>query len=1178
MTLDSDQQRAYLADVNVVVSAGAGSGKTRALAERYVRLVTERGFKVHEVLTLTFTRKAASEMRERIFKRLAESNHPSAKEALMQFDKARISTLDSFCTRLVRGASNRYGLSGDFRVDDSELRRMAEEAAVELAMNARRDNTLYSALSRLVSARSFEVVIKELFADIALSSFSLVKPGLYTALAQKQVDFIQKETRKRCETINNCCETILSIDCSKCKSSTPEKAKAAARKMFALPHAPSSTLGVEIVDPLLDKAEFFSSQAAFPTIRSNVKDETLKELKIPTDEARENAKKLQVLLKTLLFQDDILAIGRLLDEYETDYLSRKRQTGLVSFRDTLEMAIDVLKSDQKLRSFYKKNIKAVMIDEFQDNNEQQKNLLYLLAEQNEVLTKDAIPAAKDLAPDKLFFVGDEKQSIYRFRGADVAVFRKLSKELAQGAPKNRTPESSNISLNTNYRSTPELVDFFNAVFPPIFGTPTEDYEAEFSEVRSSPAKKPSETSSPTNYTPVEIFLQEKLKEDAFSPETNEALAAAERIVDGALAGEFNFGDVAALFRSTSRQSEYERVFRQAGIPFTASDPRGVYAEGPANDLYAILRLALFPLDKNAYATVLRSPFVKLDDEAAFTLLLEMGADSSIEKKPFPDAPALSFSPAEKARYEHGKAVFEELRRRIDLEPLALTLSYLWFETGYRTWLLYHKDSRPVLGHFDYLYTLALDADRRQLSAGAFLDQLAPLIGTAEKTETGDAPKVDDQVLFLTVHKSKGLEFPVVLLADAGAKGKGDRNDKPYYLSPEWGPVVNLKMDTDQRKAHPVNYFYEAVRETIKKQEEAEIKRQFYVAATRAEKRLLVFGTRELGKTEEQALEGLNETERIETLAALPYIGAKGEIQKNRFLGLLALGLASGKSTRHTVFPIPHLSDASGPAYAERLQALQEKTERLLRKTAPAPAPAPPITPQDFYAKEAPPSAKSSTLSTNPTAIEAARQKDETARPIANSGTQSTRLPDFKNNDFLEENEERAKDFGTLCHHLINQRFSGEDSEEAAFRAARECFPYAPRERAQALADEALSLADAFLASPIGKEASGAQRRSSEAEFILPLADENGEAILVKGKIDLIYEHNGRCVIVDFKTDREARPESHRLQLACYKAASGAFSDLPPKTGLVFLRNMAAAFFDPDLSRADLLAAAKAAAV
>ncbi len=161
MQFDTNQDAAYMADDNAVVSAGAGSGKTTVLAKRYVRLVTERGLKVHEVLTLTFTRKAAAEMRERIFKQLSLSEHPLAKNALAEFDKARISTLDSFCSALTRGASYRYGVAGDFSVDDTALAKIAEESAMELIMRERSRPVV----SRLVSSRSFQTIVKGLFAS-----------------------------------------------------------------------------------------------------------------------------------------------------------------------------------------------------------------------------------------------------------------------------------------------------------------------------------------------------------------------------------------------------------------------------------------------------------------------------------------------------------------------------------------------------------------------------------------------------------------------------------------------------------------------------------------------------------------------------------------------------------------------------------------------------------------------------------------------------------------------------------------------------------------------------------------------------------------------------------------------------------------------------------------------------
>jgi ATP-dependent helicase/nuclease subunit A len=183
INFDKDQKEAYLADWNVAVSAGAGSGKTTVLSERYVRLINpgERNLNTNEVLSLTFTRKAAAEMYARIFKRL--SAHPQAKERLAQFDQARISTLDSFCTTISRGVSYCYGISGDFKIDDKKSRRIAEETAAQVLMQHRHEDFLH----RLVAARSFEVLVRDLFADIALSVFSFVTPGNYAVQAQDQI-------------------------------------------------------------------------------------------------------------------------------------------------------------------------------------------------------------------------------------------------------------------------------------------------------------------------------------------------------------------------------------------------------------------------------------------------------------------------------------------------------------------------------------------------------------------------------------------------------------------------------------------------------------------------------------------------------------------------------------------------------------------------------------------------------------------------------------------------------------------------------------------------------------------------------------------------------------------------------------------------------------------------------
>ncbi|MDR1900340.1 MAG: UvrD-helicase domain-containing protein, partial [Treponema sp.] len=832
--LDGDQERACLADDNTAVSAGAGSGKTTVLAERYVRLVTGRKLAAEEILTLTFTRKAAAEMYARIYRRLAESDHPLAKKQLREFSRARISTLDSFSAALTRGGASRYGISPDFGIDENALALAAEETAVEILMKHRDEE----AVQRLVAARSFDQVIRDLFADIGLNAVSFSAAAGFYALAEAQIDFLEKEIETLCRGIDEALAVIAANDEA---ASSPSKSAA---KIY-------STLGLCFpltgIDPenLGRKAALLGSKE-FPTIAKNWKEDALVWLRPWVGTVKKQARLLEQLTGTLLYREDILSLGTILDEYAGALLNRKRRSGILSYRDTAELALDILKNDHRLRNYYKGRIKAVMIDEFQDNNRLQKELLYFISER-EGLCGAETPEVKDLDPRKLFFVGDDKQSVYRYRGADVSVFRHLSRELAADGGASAYTQ---ISLNTNYRSVPALTEFFNALFPGVFGTAEREYEAEFRPILPGPGRKGN--CAPGPGTPVELWLRDDgdpgeeedeeaaAEEDFMSPRTGEALAAARRIAAGVTSGEFGYGDIAVLFRSTGSQHEYERVFREAGIPFSAADPRGIYSEGPANDFYAILRLCLFPGDSNAYATVLRSPFTGIGDETFLRIML----DSSSGGDPFPEEPPDSWfegTKAEKARFSRGGAIFAELREKIDIEGLGPILAWLWDETGYRSYLLHHPPLRPTLEHFEYLYALALDADRRKLSLGAFLDELAPLIGSLEKTETGDIPEQKDAVVFMTVHKSKGLEFPVVIIPYADARGRGDGNRKPYYLDPVYGPVINFKSDTESRDQKTVNYFYEVQKKEAEKQEEAELKRLFYVAATRAETRLIIFG-------------------------------------------------------------------------------------------------------------------------------------------------------------------------------------------------------------------------------------------------------------------------------------------------------------------------------------------------
>jgi len=1156
--LDDYQKEARDTDLNVVVSAGAGSGKTTVLAERYLRLVVDRRLSVDQILTLTFTRKAAAEMFSRIYQRLSSIDDPRLQQEVRRFDRARISTIDAFCSTIARGGCGRYGLGSNFSMNDSQLRRAAEETAIAALMEHRRDD----AIAWLVSSRNFDTIIKDFFADLAVNHISIVHPPAYGAQAENQIVFLKNEITQLTQKINCLIQEILVLADGSTKSKTVETIKRVLMTLAPLESAEAS------YDELAHKAQAIASGDNFTNIRSNVVDPVLTALREPVKEIKEGAKNLILVLQNIRYGDRIKALGTVLDRFAQLFLERKRQEGILSFQDTAEMAVDILKTDPALRNYYKKQIKAIMIDEFQDNNSLQRELLYLLSERDDICGT-GIPTVADLAPDKLFFVGDEKQSIYRFRGADVSVFRNLSKDL-----------NSHINLPTNYRSDSPLISFFNALFPGVFGTPTEPYEADFSAIEL-PRSMPSKDDPPGGQgraediqTPVEVYIYVNGEEDGETEDQDtagdnrvdqdtensdlvplvpseevEAIAVANRIVEGISREEFSFGDVALLFRTTTHQNVYERIFRRVGIPFTAADPRGLYSEGPANDIYALLRLALFPGDKNAYGTVLRSPFVRLGDDAFAWVMLNFTG------QPFPDGvPTAWFSSEEdQRRFEQGKTLYGEVIARIDIEPIASIISFLWFQSAYHASLLLDPNLTSNVEHFEYLYNLALEGDARHYSLGAFLDFLAPLMGTYEKMESGDVSVDRERVNFLTIHKSKGLQFPVVILPSIGSRGNNKKNGKPYYYDEEFGPVVNSRDETAPRNAKAINYLYERCKESMEKQELAELKRLFYVAATRAEHRLLFFGTH--GSTTNSTL--TPEMGGVDFLKNL----AKSDDKPNSFLRLISQGLQNAPEQ-----PLPIRTNRIPPlSLSDRFSTLQNLEQKLLKYLGTgfrpsekqiAEPPSADVTKrlEAFYALGSTAPVYRKKKMTSPSEMEHWFQGSRTPSP-------STPLPSLAIDPLLSKSDLESA-FGTLCHHAIEATIRGNSpdippSVSRIFQNAG--LPVSDRHR---LLQEAVGLARAFFSSPMGESLLRAHRRRSEFPFLLPLPAPDGSTVIVQGIMDAIFEAGDRAIILDFKTDRSRDPGAHQIQMECYRLAASAFSDLPVTTYLIYLREATPVLLEP----------------
>jgi len=832
------------------------------------------------------------------------------------------------------------------------------------------------------------------------------------------------------------------------------------------------------------------------------------------NEAKDLAARFAVATHTLARWDDAERLTGLLERFRERVVSEKRRLALLSYHDVTRLAIRTLAEDTALRSFYKDRFRAIMIDEFQDNNDEQKELLYLVAERSDV-TSSGVPPAAALDPGKLFFVGDEKQSIYRFRGADVSVFRTLATELARAPDGDETADGgapeTDLRLGANYRSEPGLIAFFNELFPLVFADPQRDYEARFEPLGSRDA-------TPGVTPRVELWrLEHRESGDTLHLDDTDAEAYhiaswIRSVVDGnalkvrADDGEVRpagYADVAILMRSSSNQIRLERMLRLFGIPYVSQAARSLFLEAPVNDIYQALQLVTYPNDRVAYAGYLRSPLVGLSDEGIVRQLLHEGELLG---------EVAGHTPDDLGRLELARERYAELCALADSRPITELLHTIWYDWGYRYHLLRREQYVPYLEYYDLFWELAHTFESEGFAA--FVDEVRRHVGQNEKLDELEIIRGEaDGVQIMTVHKSKGLEFPVVIVANAGNRGRNDSvSAQPFYWSDTRGLAFNtgvLPPGSVREKA--ANYLYTHELDERKAQEQAELKRLLYVAATRAESHLVFSG---ILRGDERSLMGI----------LSPAFDA----------ALEALGDADGLTVS--------VRDLEAVPAEEERQARRSEARRDVETLAVA-YDSTPVVDRAFPRVE-----------WTATALNAAARGPR----LAAAGEHASALAV----DAVIEEHDLAALFGTYCHYCIEHDDelppSGPPDPRGLPPSVRlpDRVPAPDRE---AFYRDGADLARGFLASPVAARLADAKAVEHEVAFLLdaraldPALLAEPDARIVRGQIDLLAEFDDRVLVVDFKTDRELDPDHYRTQMAVYRAAAAALSGKPVDVELFDLR-------------------------
>jgi ATP-dependent helicase/nuclease subunit A len=814
--LTPDQQLAVETEgQDIIVTAGAGTGKTSTLVGRYLWLLEHR-ITPHQIAAITFTEKAAREMRNRIRKAVAHrarAEEVDAKRAFWEeleigMDAARIGTIHSLCSEILRAHPVEARVDPEFEVVEEgaslALRAQAVESALIWALEDESTARLFKSFTTEGLRRLIQSLLEHrLDASTLFESEEAAQSdaAIRAALNEFMENDLVLESISELEALQDAGQLVVDAGENLAQRIAVlleywEEARTnlggddllgAARVLFLFRRqglkrgaglkgssakelqAVLQTCYDEILNPWLGGAASSDTQP----------DEALEEL---WDESYHRVKRL------------------FLQACSMYALALDRQSAL-DF-DDLEFGAMQLLANQKVAERWQFEIAAILVDEFQDTNERQRTIIDSLC-------------GNDIG--KLFIVGDARQSIYRFRGADVSVFRRVEREI-------KASRGVHVELKKTFRAHRGLLAEMDGLLAPIMGTeddPDRLYAVPYSNLDAHRSAAKSNLDPP--YT--EVILG--LGQGAGAARYRAAEALAGRLSVYKTGGWVeSWDEVALLFRASTAFSVYEDALELAGIPFVTVAGSGFYGRPEIRDLLNILRAISEPWNDAALAGLLRSPAFRISDPGLYALRIP-------NDEPIPLQDALvgnrdHLSEDDQAASLHAREFLQQFRPMVDRMTVAELLKRVVDYLDYRAIL--------AISHtrlWRNLDKLLQDAERSDLvHVRTFFDYLRSMrdIGARE----GEAPtEALGAVQLMTIHKAKGLEFSTVVLADASRAPVLRR--EPSYLLGETGPAFLLERSLGE----PL--IYKLAKRLDRQQSMAEETRILYVAATRARERLILSG-------------------------------------------------------------------------------------------------------------------------------------------------------------------------------------------------------------------------------------------------------------------------------------------------------------------------------------------------
>ena len=1120
MELTREQQEAVDArGENLLIAAAAGAGKTRTLTERVIKLIEENSCNVDEMLIMTFTNAAAQEMRSRIqsalMKRLEteidEKNQEKLERQIILLSGTQISTFDSFCQSVLRRNFSRIDLDPKFRTaNENELQILKNEVIEELFEEnyANGDDIFKNFTDEFGGNVHGDENIHEMI--IKLHDFSLSMPYPNKWLDSLAKPYELKENARLDENIwfkflkpyifstlkkifAECEEAQQIADANKIKV-TALTTEAEQFNNIKISLDDWNALYEKICDFKFGKMaggriseEKKAAKAEITALHDSYKEkfETLRKKYFLADE-----NKLLADIRELA--TPINELIRVTKEFAKKFSAAKRERGIIDFADMEHFALKIFDNSPEVTAFYREKFKFIMVDEYQDTNGVQEAIIQKISR-----------------GDNLFFVGDVKQSIYRFRLVDSANF------------KDKMANYRCINLSKNFRSREKIITAVNEIFKRLMNKSATEIDYNTA----------SQLQFGANYEIGDKYFDEKpeffyikterdddnkdieLEMRFIAKKIHELIASKKLIRDGENYRPVQLKDIVILHRSPKTQAfEILSTLKKYGVPAYVPNEENYFR---ANEIQVIVSL-LNILDN-----------IRQDIPLAAVMLSPIGGFSAEELAELRIAtPDEDFYTAVSRGTEKCKNFLKKINKWRDFArqlSVSELLSNLYRETGYYDFVGKEIRGDTRQANLRILIDRATDFEATNARGLSSFVEFIKKLGDINKdlstaTTLGENENV---VRVITIHKSKGLEYPIVFVAGVGKMfNLEDSTRAKLFMHREFGIGAHRTPKNSLLKVKTLAT--QAVSKKILDESISEELRLLYVALTRAEEKLFL-----VGKTTENVLKKLRQVDKMEDYDIL---------SAKKFMDWL-LPIKNALKP----FISSHLVEVS-----DILEIKERSIEEEQKKILPAP--------EKF------PTTPISKIPAKLSVTELKRRAEEEDLPQLEDFMRKKEFI-YRRPNFLQVKKLSGAEYGSLMHKVMqNVNLKGDLSAKGIEKQVAELLKreIISSEHVKAVKFDKIAR---FFASEIGQKLVSAQEFYRELPFSRLIDAQKffhvDEKIFIQGIIDLLFKDAaGNWILLDYKTDRDSENigERYKIQIELYAAAVEALLQIKIAEKYLYLLN------------------------